>query len=46
MDIQLVEILSFFKQLGLAIAGASVFWGLILLRGAKRTDDSEKKEGW
>jgi len=43
-DIQAVEILLFFKQLGLAVVGASAFWGLILLRGAKRATGAEQKE--
>jgi len=43
-DIQAVEIFSFIKQLGLAVAGASALWGLVLLRGAKQADDLEKRE--
>ena len=43
-NIELIELLSFAKQLGLAVAGAGAFWGLVLLRGARKTEDSEKKE--
>ena len=39
-----IELLSFLKQVGLAVAGASALWGLIVLGGAKRATDSEKKE--
>lgn len=44
LDIQLIELLSFFRHIGLAVVAASAFWGLILLRGARRTEDLEKKE--
>lgn len=43
-NIQAIEILLFFKQLGLAVVGASAFWGLILLRGARRAENEEKRE--
>jgi len=42
--IEIVEIALFFKQLGLAVAGASALWGLILTIKSSRTKDDEKKE--
>lgn len=41
--IDLVEILNFFKQAGLAVAGAASFWGLILFIRSKKRQGEERE---
>lgn len=42
--IEVVEVVLFFKQLGLAVVGASALWGFVLRVESRRAKDTEKKE--
>lgn len=41
LGIELIEIVSFFKQLGLALSGSAALWGYIFLRKSKKVANTE-----